>query len=479
MGDGKGQGVRARSLYRPAAPSENGIAPITNSPIPSPISHLPSPISTARAGGYRWVICALLFLAATINYIDRQVIGILKPTLQAEFGWSEIDYADIIFAFQLAYAIGFVLAGRLMDRVGARIGFTVAIVIWSLAALAHAEAAVYGPSAAALLGLAGLTYSASVAGFIVARFALGLGESGNFPAAIKVVADWFPKRERALATGIFNSGTNVGALVTPLVVPAIAVTWGWYWAFVATGAIGFAWLALWWPLYGHPESHRRVSAAELAHIRSDPAEPAARVPWGTLLRYRQTWAFAIGKFLTDPIWWLYLFWIPDFLNRTYGINLSTIGPPLVAIYLVADTGSIAGGWLSSALIKRGWTVNTGRKTAMLVCAAAVVPMAFASRAHDLWAAVALVGIAAAAHQGWSANLFTLVSDTFPRQAVGSVVGIGGTAGAIGGMLIAKITGYILQTTGSYLPVFLIAAFAYLTALAVIHMLAPRLESAEV
>jgi MFS transporter, ACS family, aldohexuronate transporter len=479
MGDGRSQGVRAPSLNGAAARSERGASPFPHSPIPSPIAHLPSAIPPARVGGYRWVICALLFLAATINYIDRQVIGILKPTLQTEFGWSEIDYADIVFAFQLAYAIGFLFAGRLMDRLGVRIGFTIAIVVWSLAALAHAEAAVYGPSAAALLALAGLTYSGSVAGFIVARFALGLGESGNFPAAIKVVAEWFPKRERALATGIFNSGTNVGALITPLVVPAIAVAWGWYWAFVITGVIGFGWLALWWPLYGHPASHRRVSAVELAHIRSDPPDPVVEVPWGTLLRYPQTWAFAIGKFLTDPVWWLYLFWIPDFLNRNYGINLSTIGPPLVAIYLVADTGSIAGGWLSSSLIKRGWSVNAGRKTAMLVCAAAVLPMAFASRAHDLWFAVALIGIAAAAHQGWSANLFTLVSDTFPRQAVGSVVGIGGTAGAVGGMLIAKITGYILQATGSYLPVFLIAAFAYLTALAVIHLLVPRLERARV
>ena len=426
-------------------------------------------------GHYRWVICALLFFAATINYIDRQVIGILKPTLQAEFGWTEIDYADIVFAFQLAYAAGFLVAGRVMDRLGVRLGFTIAIVLWSLAAIAHAEAAVFGPGAAAVLSLLGLTYSASVAGFMVARFALGLGEAGNFPAAIKATAEWFPKRERALATGIFNSGTNVGALATPLVVPWITLTWGWYWAFIVTGLIGFIWLFFWWPVYRRPEEHPRLSKTELAHITSDPPDPAVKIAWRTLLPHRQTWAFMIGKFLTDPIWWLYLFWIPDFLNRNHGIDLKTIGPPLVAIYLVADVGSIGGGWLSSSLIRRGWSVNSGRKIAMLVCALAVVPMVFASGASQLWVAVALVSLAAAAHQGWSANLFTTASDMFPRQAVGSVVGLGGMAGAVGGMLIAKLTGYILQATGSYLPVFFIAAFAYLVGLAIIHMLAPRLE----
>ena len=442
------------------------------------------PPSTAAAasvqsgGSFRWVICALLFFAATINYIDRQVIGILKPTLQAEFGWSEIDYADIVFAFQLAYAAGFLVAGRVMDWLGVRLGFTIAIVIWSLAAIAHAEATVFGPAAAAILSLVGLTYSASVAGFMVARFALGIGEAGNFPAAIKATAEWFPKRERALATGIFNSGTNVGALATPLVVPWITLTWGWYWAFVATGIIGFLWLAAWWPLYRHPDEHPRLGAAERAYIQSDPADPSVQIPWRTLLPHRQTWAFMIGKFLTDPIWWLYLFWIPDFLNRNHGIDLKTIGPPLVAIYLVADIGSIGGGWLSSFLIRRGWTVNAARKTAMLGCALAVLPMVFASGAKNLWVAVALISLAAAAHQGWSANLFTTVSDMFPRKAVGSVVGLGGMAGAVGGMLIAKLTGYLLDATGSYMPVFFIAAFAYLAGLAIIHLLVPRLEPAK-
>jgi ACS family hexuronate transporter-like MFS transporter len=431
----------------------------------------------ARVGYQRWVICALLFFAATINYIDRQVIGLLKPTLQAQFGWSEIDYADIVFAFQLAYAIGLLMAGKLMDRLGARTGFALAIVVWSVAAMAHAEAEAFGGMAGAVLAIAGLTYSVSVAGFIFARFALGLGEAGNFPAAIKVVAEWFPKRERALATGLFNSGTNVGALMTPLVVPWITVTWGWYWAFIATGALGFLWLVWWWVAYRAPEEHPRVSASELAYIRSDPPEPTVRVPWRTLLKHRQTWAFALGKFLTDPVWWLYLFWIPDFLNRNHGLDLTSLGPSLVAIYLVADVGSIGGGWLSSFLMKRGTSLNAARKIAMLTCALAVLPIAFAAGARDLWVAVAIISLAAAAHQGWSANLFTLTSDTFPRQAVGSVVGLGGMAGAVGGMLIAKLTGYLLQATGSYVPVFLIAASAYLIALAVIHLLVPKLEPA--
>jgi MFS transporter, ACS family, hexuronate transporter len=437
--------------------------------------HDPARAAGQRLGYYRWIICALLFFAATINYVDRQVIGILKTTLQREFGWSEIDYADIIFAFQLAYAIGFLFAGRMIDWLGTKTGFTVALVIWSIAAIAHAEAPVFGPVAATILAAVGLTYSASVAGFIFARLALGFGEAGNFPAAIKVTAEWFPKRERALATGLFNSGTNVGAVVTPLVVPIIAVNWGWYWAFVITGALGLLWLLFWIPLYGAPETHPRVSPAELAHIRSDPPDPPAHIPWAKLLGYRQTWAFALGKFLTDPVWWLYLFWVPDFLNRNHGIDLKTIGPPLVAIYLIADVGSIGGGWLSSTLLKRGWTPNAGRKLAMLVCALAVLPMVFAAGARDLWVAVGLVSLAAAAHQGWSANLFTLTSDMFPRQAVGSVVGLGGFAGAVGGMLIAKVTGYILEATGSYMPVFFIAAFAYLTALLVIHLLVPKLE----
>jgi ACS family hexuronate transporter-like MFS transporter len=436
-------------------------------------------VARARVGRYRWVVCALLFFAATINYIDRQVIGILKPTLQQQFGWSEIDYADIVFSFQFAYAIGLMLAGRMIDRLGTRLGFAVAVLVWSLAAMAHAEATVFGPAAAALLATFGLAYAPSVAGFIAARFALGIGEAGNFPAAIRAVAEWFPIKERAFATGIFNSGTNIGAVITPIVVPWVTVVYGWYWAFILTGALGFLWLLVWLPLFGAPDAHPRVNAEELAHIQSEPSPPPTYLPLRAILPHRQTWAFAIGKFLTDPIWWLYLFWVPDFLNRNYGLNLLAAGPALVAIYLIADVGSIGGGWLSSALLKRGWSVNRARKTTMLIAALAVVPIMFASVAANLWVAVLLVGIAAAAHQGWSANLFTLSSDMFPRHAVGTVVGFGGMAGAVGGMLIAKLTGYILEATGSYVPVFIIAGVAYLTALAIVHVLAPTLEKARV
>jgi ACS family hexuronate transporter-like MFS transporter len=434
-----------------------------------------APAPAASVGHYRWVICGLLFFAATVNYLDRNVIGILKPTLQQQFGWSEVDYGDIVFAFQLAYAIGLLLVGRLMDWLGTKKGFALALFVWSLAAIAHAEAPLLGGPVARALSAMGLTYGASVAGFIAVRFLLGLGEAGNFPASIKAVAEWFPKRERALATGVFNSGTNVGALVVPLLVPWITVTYGWYWAFVGTGLLGLLWLFLWWPLYDRPDRHPRVTPAELALIRSDPPESTAKVPLRAVLPHRQAWAFTVGKFLTDPVWWLYLFWIPDFLTRTFGVKLLGMMLPLLVIYSLATVGSIGGGWLSGSLLRRGWTVNAARKTAMLICAVAVIPIIFASRVESMWLAVVLVGLAAAAHQGWSANLFTIASDCFPRQAVGTVVGFGGMAGAVGGMLIAKITGYILQATGSYLPVFLIAGSAYLVALAIVQLLVPRLQ----
>lgn len=410
----------------------------------------------SRISHYRWVICALVFLATTVNYVDRQVIGILKTTLQKDLGWTEIDYGNIVFAFQAAYALGLLVVGRVIDRLGTKLGYTLALVFWSLAAMSHAAVR-------------------SVAGFSAARFALGLGEAGNFPAAIKSIAEWFPKKERALATGLFNSGSNVGAIVAPLAVPWLTLVYGWQAAFLATGAIGLLWLLAWIPLYGSPHKHPRVSPEELALIQSDPPDPPARVPWRRLLMHRQTWAFAIAKFLTDPIWWLYLFWVPDFLQRNHGLNLTTIGLPLVVIYVVADVGSIGGGWLSSSLLKKGWSVNSARKTALLVCAVSVTPIVFASRAHNLWMAVGLVALAAGAHQGWSANLFTTTSDLFPRKAVGSVVGIGGMAGAIGGMLIAKITGYLLQVTGTYLVVFFIAGSMYLLALGIYQLLVPTME----
>jgi ACS family hexuronate transporter-like MFS transporter len=417
--------------------------------------------SGGRIGRYRWVICALLFFATTINYVDRQVIGILAKDLQAIIGWSEIDYGNITAAFSVSYALGLLVSGRLIDRFGTKIGFTIAIIVWSLAGMAT-------------------SFARSAFGFGVARAALGLGEAANFPAAIKTVAEWFPKKERALATGIFNSGTNVGAIVAPLTVPWIAIHLGWQWAFILTGAIGLLWLLFWLPLYHKPEEHPKLSKAELAYIQSDPPDPpSANVPWVQLIPHRQTCAFAIGKYLTDPIWWFYLYWIPNFLRQNHGLDLSTIGLPLIAIYLIADVGSIGGGWLSSSFIKRGWTVNRARKTAMLICALMVTPIVFASQTSNLWVAVALISLAAAAHQGWSANIFTTTSDMFPRRAVGSVVGIGGMAGAMGGATMAVLTGYILESTrGNYMIIFAIAGSAYLVALAVIHLLVPNLQPAE-
>jgi len=434
-------------------------------------------------GHFRWVICALLFFAATVNYIDRQVLSILKPTLEHEFGWSETDYGWIVFSFQTAYAIGLLIVGRLMDRFGTKKGFAYSITLWSLAALAHAWALPIGAAVATILTVFGFvsqsTAFTSVVGFIVVRFLLGLGEAGNFPASIKTVAEWFPKKERALATGIFNSGTNIGALATPLLVPLVVLYWGWYEAFIITGVIGFIWLAFWLLIYRKPEEHPKLTRGELAYIQSDPTEPTVRIPWMRLFPHRQTWAFAVGKFMTDPIWWVYLFWLPDFLNKKHGLDLKTFGLPIAIIYIIADVGSIGGGYISSRLIKQGWSINSSRKTAMLICALAVVPIVIASMTSSLWLAVILIGIAAAAHQGWSANIFTLSSDMFPKQAVGSVVGIGGMFGAIGGMVISPLVGYILQTTGSYVPIFIIAASAYLVALFIIHLLAPKLEPATI
>jgi len=435
-------------------------------------------------GWSRWGICALLFFATTLNYIDRQVIGILKPELSKQLGWNEIDYSNIVFAFQIAYAIGYAGAGRLMDRIGVRLGYFLAVLFWSLAAMAHALTRLIPPEAtlgnwaapvAHVVGNWLLVIPMTVLGFSAARFALGLAEGGNFPAAVKTVSIWFPKKERALATGIFNAGSNVGALVAPLLVPWLTITFGWPTAFLVTGAIGLAWLAFWWFFYQEPDKHPRVSPAELAYIRSDPPDPVVKIPWLTLLRYRQTWAVTVGMFLSAPIWWFYLYWIPDFLNKQYGLDLLHLGPPLVVIYLMTDVGSIGGGWLSSWLIKRGWTVNAARKTAMLVCALCVVPVFAASQVSNLWIATLLVGLAASAHQGFSANLFTLASDTAPRQVVSSIVGIGGMAGAIGGMFIAKLAGYILEWTGEYRLLFLIAASVYLINLLLIHVINPRLE----
>ena len=412
-------------------------------------------------GRYRWVICALLFFATTINYIDRQVLGILAPLLQKEIGWNEIQYGYIVTAFQAAYAIGLIVVGRLIDRYGTKLGYSVAIVLWSLAAMAHAV-------------------TRSAAGFGAARFALGLGESANFPAAVKAIAEWFPKKERALATGVFNSGANIGAVVAPLAVPFLTVTYGWQSAFVVTGLLGFLWLVFWLRVYERPETHRKLTPAELGYIRSDPPDPpSGKIPWASLLRHRQTWAFVAGKFLTDPIWWFYLYWLPKFLNKTYGLTLTDLGLPLVVIYTMTSIGSIGGGWLSSRFISRGWPVARARKTVMLICALLIVPIVSTASAANLWIAVALIGIAAAAHQGWSANLFTMASDMFPRDAVGSVVGLGGMAGAVGGMLLATSAGFLLEWTGSYMTLFIISGSVYLIALFIINLLVPDLQPAAI
>jgi ACS family hexuronate transporter-like MFS transporter len=402
---------------------------------------------TATRPSYRWTICALLFAVTTINYMDRQVLSILAPTLQRELSWSESQYARVVYSFTLVYAFGFLIVGRWLDRVGVRRGFATAVVVWSLAAIGHALAR-------------------TTAAFSAARALLGLGESANFPGAIKSVGEWFPKDERALATGIFNAGTNTGAILTPLIVPWIALNWGWRWAFVVTGSLGFLWLLLWLALYRSPEA---TSAAPAA-----PAAPA--VPWLHLLRVRQTWAIVAGKFLADPVWWFYLYWLPKFLDARYGIKLAQVALPLITVYVIADVGSIGGGWLSSGLLKRGWTVNRARKTAMLLMALAIVPTALAPRVGSLWGAVLIVSVAAAAHQGWSANVYTLASDMFPPSAVASVSGIGGFAGAMGGVLFQWLTGRILDSTGgNYASIFAVCGFAYVTAWTIIHILSPRLE----
>ncbi len=414
----------------------------------------------AAAGYFRWVICGLLLLGITINYMDRQILGVFKTTLQHELGWSEIDYSNLVAFFQGSYAVGLLVMGGFIDRLGTRLGYTLAMIFWSLASMATAGCR-------------------SLGSFIAARSALGLGESGVFPASIKAVAEWFPRKERALATGIFNSGTNIGAVLTPLIAPILTVWLGWRWAFFIVGSIGFLWLIAWLAVYRKPEEHARCSPAELAYIRSDPQEKIEKIPWLKVIPYRQTWAFAAGKFCIDPIWWFYLFWIPDFLQRSYKLNLLQAGLPLATIYAIATIGSVGGGWISGAMIKRGSTVNVARKTAMFICAVCVLPIVFASRATDMWLAVFIVGLAAAAHQGFSANLFTITSDMFPTRAVGTVTGIGGMAGAMGGLFIAKIVGYVLQKTGSYMVPFFIAGSAYLIALLLIHLLAPRLQPAPI
>ncbi len=417
--------------------------------------------SPDRISHQRWVICAFLFFATVIAYVDRGVIAYLEKFLEGIIpGLNSVKYGYILAAFQVAYAIGMLVAGGLTDKLGTRKAFAIAIGLWSVAAM-----------------LPGAAFS--VITFGVAMFLLGLGEAANFPACIKTVAEWFPKRERALATGIFNSGANIGNIVVPLIVPALVVLVTWRGAFVVTGGAGIVWLIGWLIYYRRPERHPSVSKAELELILSDPIEKVETVPWSRVLPCKETWAFAIGKFLTDPIWWFYLFWLPRYLQSTFGLSLASNRLPLVIVYSVSTVGSIGGGWISSALLNAGKSVNVARKTAMLICALCVVPVFAAPHIHHLWVVVGLVGLATAAHQGWSANLFTLPSDMFPKAAVGSVIGIGGMSGAIGGALMQPATGYIVKITNSYVPLFVIACVAYVLALAIIHGITPRLAPAQI
>jgi MFS transporter, ACS family, hexuronate transporter len=410
-------------------------------------------------GRWRWLICGLLFAAVVLSYIDRQVLSVLKPTLAAEYGWSERGYGDVVFWFQAAYGIGYLAFGRFVDRFGARAGYTLAVTLWTVGHLAH-------------------VLVTSTRGMALVRVPLALGESGTFPSALAATTEWFPRRERAFAIGLFNAGANVGAIVTPLIVPAITLAFGWRAAFLATGALTIIWLVAWLTLYRRPREQSGLSAAELAHIEQDPPEPRRPVALRQLLVARQCWAYILGRFLIDPVWWTFLFWLPDFFNKRFGVDLQGYGPPLVAIYVLADVGSITGGWSSSRLLACGVRLSIARKLTMLGCAIAVVPVGFAANAPHLWLAVALIGLACAGHQGFSANLYALPSDLFPRWAAGSVVGLGGFAGAAGGMLMAKYAGWVLQTLGGYRPIFVVAACAYLFALLVVHMLTPHYQRCE-
>jgi MFS transporter, ACS family, hexuronate transporter len=412
-----------------------------------------------QLGRRRWTVCAMLFVAGSINYMDRQVIAILKPTLEHSIGMTEVGYGYIVDAFQIAYAIGLLAAGRLIDELGTRIGYMLVMAVWSLAAMGHALAS-------------------TVLEFGFARFFLGLGESGNFPAAIKTVAEWFPQKERSLATGIFNSGANVGAILAPALVPWIALRWGWRVAFLSTGLFSVLWIPWWFRCYRKPADHTTPKDEELRHIQHSAVDLGPPAPWRRLLSCRQTWAFSAAKFLTDPIWYFYLFWLPSYFSAKFNLNLSHLGLPLIIVYSLSAIGSIGGGWLPAPFQRVGFSPNYARLAAMLFCASLVVPIYTANSVKSVWTAIALIGVAAGAHQGWSANLFTTSSDMFPRSAVGTVVGIGGMAGAVGSVLFAFFAGHILQLTHSYASLFGVASTAYLLALIILCLLAPALKKVE-
>lgn len=414
---------------------------------------------TSPRTNYRWVICGLLFFATTINYIDRQILSLLKPMLDAELGWTNTQFGYANSAFQAAYAISLLFFGWFVDRFGTKIGYAVSIAAWSVAAIGHA-------------------FVFSVGGFIIARVALGLGEGGNFPAAIKATAQWFPKKERAFATSIFNAGANVGNVIAPALVPLIAYHLGWHWAFILAGIAGFCWLIFWLPLFTSPREAAKVSAAELEFIESDPVDAGdaeGRVTWGQVLRHRQAWSFICAKFLTDPVWWFFLIWLPDFFKRTRDLDIKNSWVLLVTIYLIITVLSIAGGWVTGYLTSRGWSVTRARKTGMVVFALCVVPIVFATQVGN-WTAVLLIGLAGAAHQAWSATIYTTVSDMFPKRAVATLIGVGGAAGSVGGMLFPIIAGVLLDNfKNGYSILFGICAVAYLVAFAINHLLAPKFD----
>jgi ACS family hexuronate transporter-like MFS transporter len=437
----------------------------------------PSQISSS-ATRYRWVICGLLFWVTTANYIDRGVFGNLAPELKKTIGWSDEQYWNMQVAFNAAYAISLLVMGRVMDWLGLRWGFVLACGCWGLASMSHA----FAPEIGGVFGSA-------VTGFFICRILLGLGEGGNFPAAIKTTAEWFPKSERALATGIFNSGSNVGGLLVPWGLPFVVaqcsvltvggVTVGWRGAFIITAVIDLCWIIAWLAIYKKPEDHPRVNAAELAHIQNEPPEPTAKIPWRKLLPHRQTWAFCVSKGMTDCFFWFYLFGSPDFFNKKFDLDPAGRKYMIMMIYVVASVGSIAGGWLAGKFMKQGWTVNRARKTTMLICAACVLPVAYSAMTDSKWVAAVLITLAAAAHQAWSANAFSLAGDMFPKRVVGSVTGLGGMMGAVGGIILFFITGKVLKATGNYLPVFVMASIAYATALLIVHLLVPKLEPAKI
>ena len=421
-------------------------------------------------GRYRWGICALLFFVITINYIDRQIIGVLKPVIETEMGWSEVDYGNIVTAFQASYGVGLLVVGRWLDRVGTRKGIAIAIAVWSIAAAFHAAAR-------------------SVLAFMLARIALGIAESAAYPGAVKSIAEWFPKKERALGVGILNAGANVGVLLTPVIAIGIAGYFGWRTAFLVTGLLGFVVLWAWLRFFRQPADHAALSDAERDWINQDGEDPqGSPLTWRDAIRQRQAWFFICGKFFTDPVWYLFLFWLPDFLSKTQGMDLfpkgdsgilATIGPALIAVYLLADIGSIAGGWLSSHLVSRGWSINRARKTTLFIAALCALPLVTVASLPEAWMSVVLIGLGTAAHQAFSSNIFTMIADMYPRRAVATIAGMGGAAGAVGGILIAQATGWTLELTGSYVPIVLYAGFGYTIAFVVIHFLVPRMTPAPI